>query len=49
MDNEEEKTGSIFEAIDAAQINSDEELSQLSMQNVSFSNAAEIEIDDTTE
>lgn len=49
MDNEEEKTGSIFDAIDAAQSNSDEELSQLSMQNVSFSNAAEIEIDDTTE
>ena len=49
MNDEEENTGSIFDAIDAAQGNSDEELSQLSMQNASFSNAAEIEIDDTTE
>lgn len=47
--NEEESTGSIFDAIDAAQSNSDEELSQLSRQNPDFSTAAEIEIDDTSE
>lgn len=49
MNDEEENTGSIFDAIDAAQTNSDEELSELSMQNSSFSNVGEIEVEDTSE
>lgn len=49
MNDEEENTGSIFDAIDAAQTNSDEELSKLSMQNSSFSNVGEIEVEDTSE
>lgn len=49
MNDEEENTGSIFDAIDAAQANSDEELSELSVQNAGFSNAGEIEIEDTSE
>lgn len=49
MNDEEENTGSIFDAIDAAQANSDEELSKLSMQNSSFSNVGEIEVEDTSE
>lgn len=49
MNDEEDNTGSIFDAIDAAQANSDEELSKLSMQNSSFSNVGEIEVEDTSE
>lgn len=49
MNDEEENTGSIFDAIDAAQTNSDEELSKLSMQNSSFSDVGEIEVEDTSE
>ncbi len=47
--NEEENTGSIFDAIDAAQANSDEELSELSMQNPELSNVSEIEVEDSSE
>lgn len=49
--NEEENAGSIFDAIDAAQQNiknSNEEISQLSMQNSSIENVGEIEVDDTS-
>ena len=49
MNEEEETTGSIFDAIDAAQANSDEELSELAMQNTGFSNVGEIEVEDTSE
>lgn len=49
MNDEEDNTGSIFDAIDAAQANSDEELSKLSMQNSSFSTVGEIEVEDTSE
>lgn len=49
MNEEEETTGSIFDAIDAAQANSDEELSELASQNTDFSNVGEIEIEDTSE
>lgn len=45
--NEEKNTGSIFDAIDAAQENTDEELSEISMRNTGFSE--EIEVDDTSE
>lgn len=46
--NVEENTGSIFDAIDAAQQNSDEELSELSSQNSIFSNVGEIEVADVS-
>lgn len=49
MNEEEETTGSIFDAIDAAQANSDEELSELASQNTDFSNVGEIEVEDTSE
>ncbi|MDD6653614.1 MAG: TrbI/VirB10 family protein [Treponema sp.] len=49
MNDEEEKTGSIFDAIDAAQANSDEELSVLSRQNSNLLNVGEIEIEDTSQ
>ena len=49
MNEEEENTGSIFDAIDAAQENSDEELSELAMQNTGFSSVGEIEVEDTSE
>lgn len=49
MNDEEENTGSIFDAIDAAQSNTDEELSGLSMQNSAFSDVGEIEVEDTSE
>lgn len=49
MNDEEENTGSIFDAIDAAQVNSDEELSELAMQNTGFTNVGEIEIEDTSD
>ena len=49
MNEEEENTSSIFDAIDAAQENSDDEFSELVMQNKSFSNVGEIEVEDTSE
>lgn len=49
MNEEEENTGSIFDAIDAAQTNSDEELSELASQNTGFSNVGEIEVENTSE
>ena len=48
MNEEEENTGSIFDAIDAAQANSDDELSELASQNTGFSNVGEIEVEDTS-
>lgn len=45
---EEENTGSIFDAIDAAQTNSDEELSELSMLNSSLSTVGEIEVEESS-
>lgn len=47
MNDEEENTGSIFDAIDAAQANSDEELNGFSMQNTELSNVEEIEVEDS--
>lgn len=49
MNDEEENTGSIFDAIDAAQANSDEELSELLVQNTDFSDVGEIEVEDMSE
>lgn len=49
MIEDEENTGSIFDAIDAAQANSDEELSELLVQNTGFSNVGEVEVEDTSE
>lgn len=49
MNEHEENTGSIFDAIDAAQANSDEELSELLVQNTGFSNVGEVEVEDTSE
>lgn len=49
MNEEEKNTGSIFDAIDAAQANSDKELSELASQNTGFSNVGEIEVEDTSE
>ncbi|WP_288748602.1 TrbI/VirB10 family protein [uncultured Treponema sp.] len=49
MNEEEENTGSIFDAIDAAQANSDDELSELASQNTGFSNVGEIEVEDTSD
>lgn len=49
MNDDEENTGSIFDAIDAAQANSDEELSVLSRQNSNLSNIGEIEVEDTSQ
>lgn len=49
MNDDEENTGSIFDAIDAAQANSDEELSVLSRQNSNLSNVGEIEVEDTSQ
>jgi len=49
MNEEEENTGSIFDAIDAAQANSNEELSELASQNTGFSNVGEMEVEDTSE
>ena len=49
MNEDEENTGSIFDAIDAAQANSDEELSELLVQNTGFSNVGEFEVEDTSE
>ena len=47
MNDEEENTGSIFDAIDAAQANSDEELNGFSLQNSELSNVGEIEVEDS--
>lgn len=49
MNEHEENTGSIFDAIDAAQANSEEELSELLVQNTGFSNVGEVEVEDTSE
>ena len=49
MNEEEENTGSIFDAIDAAQANSDDELSELASQNTGFSNVGEIEVEDASD
>lgn len=47
MNDEEENTGSIFDAIDAAQANSDEELNGFSLQNSELPNVGEIEVEDS--
>lgn len=47
MNDDEENTGSIFDAIDAAQANSDEELNGFSMQNTELSNVGEIEVENS--